>query len=74
LFVTIKNAKVISDSAVIELIKSMRFTSYEQPGAHIFNYGTSSGANGSPHIDDMEAFIVIKGRVGVKAPRLVKSV
>ena len=71
MFVTIRNAKVISDSAVIELLKSMRFSIHDQKGAHIFNYGTTSSSNGSNHLEDMEAFIVIKGRVGVKAPRLV---
>lgn len=51
----------------------MRFSSFENKGAKIFNYGTTNAPVGSSSIDDMEAFIVVKGLVSIKAPRLVQE-
>lgn len=47
LFETIRNAKVIGDSAVIELIKQMRHLVYTTKGTIIFNYGTTNAPGGS---------------------------
>lgn len=42
LFVTIRNAKVISDNAVIELIKQLRWhTIKASKGTNIFTYGST---------------------------------
>ena len=51
----------------------MRYSSFENKGAKIFNYGTTNAPVGSSSIDDMEAFIVVKGLVSIKAPRLVQE-
>lgn len=74
MFVTIRNAKVISDSAILEIIKSMELNKFEELGAKVFVYGSTNSLNGGGQINDMEAFIVVKGRIGVKAPKLVEKV
>lgn len=74
LFATIRNAKVISDNSILELIKQLRFQQIKGEGSQVYTYGSSAAPHGSTNINDMEAFIVIKGRIGIKAPRLIQSV
>jgi hypothetical protein len=40
----------------------------------IFEYGSCKAPLASTHLADMEAFFVVKGEVGLKAPRLCKDV
>jgi hypothetical protein len=74
LFVTIRNAKVISEAAILDLIKQLRFQPISGRGKTVYTYGSMSAAHNSSNPKDMEAFIVVKGRVGIKAPRLVNGV
>lgn len=50
LFVSLRQAKVIGDGVIIELIKQMRLSTYESEGAQIFNYGATNSASGSTNI------------------------
>lgn len=52
----------------------MELNKFEELGAKVFVYGSTNSFHGGGQINDMEAFIVVKGRIGVKAPKLVEKV
>jgi hypothetical protein len=75
LFVTIRNAKVISEASVIDLIKHMRWVSLPNSrNTNVYTYGSTQTPGNNNKLKEMEAFIVIKGRVGIKAPKCVHRV
>ena len=52
----------------------MRHVKFEDPNEAIYEYGSTKAPLASTHLADMEAFFVIKGEVGLKAPRLCTGV
>ena len=46
----------------------------ESKGHCVYTYGSTATPHNTNKLQEMEAYIVIKGRVGIKAPRLVSNV
>ena len=71
---TLKSAPCIDEQAYKELIMQLRHEKYHNANEIIFEYGSKKAPLASIQPCDMEAYFVIKGEVGLKAPRLCKGV
>lgn len=62
---------MIDEQVMHEMIKLLRLQQVDKAGTVIYKYGTTQSYGNTSHLpSDMEAFFIIRGKIGLKAPRL----